>query len=119
MERFISLSVDGQTITSNSLIERWLSTSPYYWMLECEVDGAQLEVKDNILVWKSGTFYWGEWQWGIFKSGEFRSGSWLGGIFFDGIFKGNWHRGVWKSGTFKGNDMTGKLVTSNPSMNKI
>lgn len=110
MERFISLSIGDRTITSSVLIEQWLSTSPYYWMLECELDGAQLEVVDNILVWKSGIFYWGEWHWGVWKSGEFRSGNWLGGIFYDGSFRGTWHRGVWKGGSFAGKDLTGKLA---------
>ena len=108
MERFIKLSVDGdKSITTSKQIEGWLYNSPYYWILECELDGVILSIKDNILCWEDGTFYYGTWQFGIWKKGQFRSGHWLGGVFYEGVFKGNWNRGVWKGGEFKGKDLSG------------
>ena len=111
MSRFKSLELESGKITSNRLIEEYLFQSPFFWLLECEVDEAELKVKDEILIWKSGLFYWGHWKWGVFESGEFRSGDWYGGIFLKGIFKGTWHCGAWKGGVFSGNDLSGKIKT--------
>lgn len=102
-QRFLELKTNEKTYTSNKEIELYLKTSDFYWLLECELDFVKLEIKDNILYWNSGIFYWGDWKWGIWKSGEFRSGTWNGGIFYDGTFKGNWIRGVEKGGTIKKN----------------
>lgn len=109
MERFLSLIIDGQTIDQSKMIEKYLYNSIFYWLLECEVENVNIEIKDNILTWIDGIFYYGNWKWGIWKDGEFRSGNWIGGIFYCGIFKGIWNRGVWKGGEFKGKDITNKL----------
>lgn len=111
MSRFKSLELESGKMTSNKLIEEYLFQSPFAWLLECEIENAEIKIKDEILHWKSGLFYWGHWQWGVFESGEFRSGEWNGGIFLKGIFKGNWHLGVWKGSEFKGNDLSGKIKT--------
>ena len=110
MQRFAQLTVDdGTVLTASKTIEQYLYTSPFYWLLECELDNVSLEIKNNILYWKSGIFYWGVWQWGVFESGEFRSGKWNGGIFLSGTFKGTWNNGVFKGGTFKGKKIKGEF----------
>jgi hypothetical protein len=113
MKRFLSLNVNGQNITAPNLIEEYLYSSEFYWLCDAEIESAKLTIKDNILSWDSGIFYYGEWKWGVFRSGEFRSGNWLGGIFLDGTFKGNWFNGVFKKGIFKGVDISGKLQLDN------
>lgn len=109
MQRFLELKADNKILTSSKQIEQYLYTSPFYWLLDCEIDNVKLEVKDNILFWKSGIFYHGVWKWGVFESGEFRSGTWKGGIFLDGIFKGTFENGVFKKGIFKGKKISGEF----------
>ena len=105
MIRFSSLIVDNKKYTFSLDIERYLVTTEYNWLLECEVENVNIEIKDNILIWKSGIFYWGTWYWGIWKSGEFRSGIWNGGVFYDGIFNGDWLKGRRLGGEFKSVDI--------------
>jgi hypothetical protein len=102
MQRILKIITESIEYTNIKDIENYLYSSPFYWILDCELDNVILEIKDNILYFKSGIFYWGIWYWGVFENGEFRSGDWNGGIFFNGLFKGNWKNGVWKGGTFKG-----------------
>ena len=109
MQRFEELKVDNKIISNSKPIENWLLNSEYHWLLDCEVDNVKLEIKDNILYWKSGILYWGKWKWGVWESGEFRSGDWYGGIFMNGIFKGKWHNGVFKHGEFKGEKLGGSF----------
>ena len=112
MERFLVLNIDGKVINQSKLIENALVDTPFFWLLECELESVNIEIKDGILTWINGIFYWGHWQWGIWKNGEFRSGEWIGGVHYDGMFKGIWKRGVWKGGQFKGTDLTNSIVKS-------
>lgn len=110
MNRFIKLKSNEIELTSSILIEQYLLSNGFSWLLECEFDKADITVKDNMLIWNNGILYWaGDWRFGIFKNGEFRSGNWNGGIFLDGKFNGRWNRGIWKNGIFKGKDNSGKL----------
>jgi hypothetical protein len=102
MQRFLELKTESLHLTSSKLIEQYLYTSNFNWLLTCELDDVCIEIKNNLLHWKSGVFYWGVWEWGIFETGDFRSGIWNGGIFLNGTFKGTWNNGVFKDGTFKG-----------------
>lgn len=92
-QRFKKLTIGDKVITSNKLIEYELSICDFNWLLECEVDNVEIEIKDNILYWHNGIFYWGNWIWGIFNNGEFRSGTWNGGILYGGEFSGEWLNG--------------------------
>lgn len=98
--RFSELKVNDTIIKNNKEIEIYLSNSIFYWLLDCEIDNVKLEIKDDVLYWNNGIFYFGDWVWGVFMNGEFRSGDWNGGIFYDGIFSGNWINGVKKGGNF-------------------
>lgn len=113
MQRFLELKTDNKVFNTTKSIEQYLYTSPFYWLLECEVDDVKLEIKDNILYWNSGIFYWGVWKWGVFNSGEFRSGTWEGGVWFGGTFKGTWLNGVFKAGIFKGKKIKGEFPKEN------
>ena len=74
-----------------------------------ELDNVKLEIKDDILYWKSGILYWGNTQFMVFENGEFRSGTWNCGIFLNGTFKGKWVNGVFKDGTFAGIKIAGEF----------
>ena len=100
-KRFSELKINNKTISNTKEIEVFLSSSDFYWLLDCELDNAKLEIIDNILYWNNGIFYYGDWKWGVWKGGEFRGGYFNGGIFYDGIFNGEWITGVKKGGTFK------------------
>lgn len=107
--RFKKLTYNNKVYENSKQIEEFLYTTPYSWLLECELDEVVLEIKNNILYWKSGILYWGTTEWMVWESGEFRSGTWTGGIFFDGIFKGTWENGVFKNGQFKGIKQKGEF----------
>jgi hypothetical protein len=109
MQRFLELKINDKIYNTNKAIEQELYHSEFYWLLECEVDNVKIEIKDSIIYWKTGIFYWGVWHWGVFENGEFLSGDWLGGIFLNGVFKGVFKNGVFKNGTFKGKKIKGEF----------
>lgn len=101
-KRIIKLIFEGVEFTTPNYIYQKLSESEHNWILDCEIDNVILEIKNNILIFKSGIFYWGYWKWGIFENGDFRSGIWKGGIFKDGTFNGQYNKMVKIGGTIKG-----------------
>jgi hypothetical protein len=110
MQRFEQLQLEDGTILRDSRpIEKYLYTSPFYWLLECELDGVKIKIKDGVLYWQSGVLYWGNWRWGVFEGGSFRSGTWHGGIFTGGTFSARWLNGVFRSGDFRGDRVGGKF----------
>lgn len=106
--RFKNVSINDKNI-SNNAIEHILSKSNFNWILKCEFDNADIEIKDNILFWNGGTFYYGEWKWGVVNNGDFRWCDWNGGIFLNGKFNGVWNNGVFKNGQFKGTKIKGEF----------
>lgn len=96
-QRFIKLTTDTSVYNNTKPIEKYLATTEFDWLLNCELDNVVLEIRDNILYWKSGVMYWGDWKWGVFESGEIRSGTWHGGIKLGGNVKANWLNGVDKT----------------------
>lgn len=101
-KRIKKLTINGNVFTTIKSILYELSITEHNWILDCELDDVVLEIKDNILYFNSGIFYWGIWEWGIFNDGEFRSGLWKGGIFNGGTFNGEYKRMVIKGGIIKG-----------------
>lgn len=96
-QRFIKLTTETSVYTNTKPIEKYLATTEFDWLLNCELDNVVLEIKDNILYFKEGTIYWGNWRWGVFEKGEFRSGTWQGGIVLGGTVKAKWLNGVDKT----------------------
>jgi len=96
-QRFIKLTTENAVITNTKPIEKFLASTSFDWLLNCELDNVELEIKDNILYWKKGVMYWGDWKWGVWESGEFRSGTWHGGILLGGTVKAKWLNGVDKT----------------------
>lgn len=109
-QRFEELQLEDGTILKNTQpIEKWLYSSTFSWLLECELDNVKLAIKDDILYWKSGILYWGVTNFMVFENGEFRSGVWNCGIWLNGTFKGTFKNGVWKKGIFKGTKIAGEF----------
>ena len=55
------------------------------------IEDAEIEIKNNTLIWYNGIFLSGQWIFGIFKNGK---------------FYGNFINGIWEGGQFNG---TGKI----------
>ena len=120
MERFVSLKVDNElTLTISKHIEKYLYASNFYWVLAMECDNVSIEIKNDILYWKSGIVYWGNFIWGVWENGEFRSGTWNGGIFLNGTIAKDvtWLNGVYKGEimNFKGKKINGEFPSENIS----
>jgi len=93
--KYSGLKVDGKTYTDQKKISERLRAAGFGWLIDCEIENAELEIRNETLIWHSGDFLYGTWKWGIFKSGSFH-GKWQGGIFEDGtIVDGTvWNGGI-------------------------
>lgn len=73
------------------------------WLKKACVANEDVEIRHNIVVWKSGDWKYGVWEHGVWESGTFHQGTWKDGVWKGGIFKaGNWINGVWQKGSFTG-----------------
>lgn len=91
--RYKKLNYDGQSITNNREIERILSQEKFYWLIDSEIENADIEIKNNTLIWNEGEYFTGNWHFGIFKGGTFH-GNFINGIFEGGNFEGKWNSGI-------------------------
>jgi hypothetical protein len=91
--RYSELNYRGKTYTSPNEINDILLKEKFYWLIDAEIENAQLEIKNNTLIWKNGSFYTGDWYYGIFKDGSFY-GNWENGIWENGNFGGKWRSGI-------------------------
>lgn len=89
--RFLELTYNENIITDNSIIKKILKEEKLQWLLDSEIEGAKIEIKNKTLIWHDGYFF-GDWYYGIFKGGEFH---------------GNFENGILESGNFKGNFVSG------------
>jgi hypothetical protein len=85
--RFTCLYYNGNKIVDNNTIERKLLSEGLSWLIDCEIENAEIEIKNKTLIWKSGTLYSGLWFYGIWESGTFH-GTWESGIWVDGVRRG-------------------------------
>jgi hypothetical protein len=90
--RYNQLIFDGKVFTSQIKIENILKSKKMYWLIDSEIENANIEIKNDTIIWNEGYFF-GNWKFGIFKGGEFY-GNWENGIFESGKFNGNWKSGV-------------------------
>jgi len=91
--RYEELRYEGKTFVGEAEISRILKANKFYWLIDSEIENANIEIKKETLIWHSGSFYSGSWQYGIFRSGSFH-GVWKGGIFESGVFDGTWIDGI-------------------------
>lgn len=88
----LELKLGDKVYTNPKKINDILRDNQFYWLIDSEVSDAVLEIKNNTLIWHSGSFMSGNWHYGIFKNGGFY------GIFENGIFEDGYFNGVWRSG---------------------
>lgn len=91
--RYLELTYRDKKYTNRKEIDSILTSEKFYWLIDSEIENAQIEIRKNTLVWKNGDFLNGDWYYGIFKNGNFY-GNWENGIFESGNFGGNWQSGI-------------------------
>ena len=91
--KYKSLTIDDKVYKNQKDIEKTLGKQKFYWVIDAELENAEIEITHNTLVWNSGKWFHGKWEFGIFKNGEFH-GIWDNGIFEGGNFKGKWISGI-------------------------
>jgi hypothetical protein len=93
--RFKELRVGERIITKPTDINKELTKFNLQWLIDSEIEDAEVEIKNNTLIWNDGKFITGHWQYGIWKDGQFR-GTWENGIWEKGNFDGKWRSGIKK-----------------------
>ena len=83
----IELRYNEKSYTNKKQILQILESEKFYWLIDSEVDGAIIEIKNNTLIWHEGIYMTGNWKYVIFKNGGFY-GKWENGIWEDGYFGG-------------------------------
>lgn len=91
--KYSKLTVGGKTYKDQRGIVKILKTEGFGWLVDSVIENADIEIKENTLIWRGGLFLEGEWRFGIFKDGRF-CGNWNGGIFEAGNFEGKWLGGI-------------------------
>lgn len=91
--RYKQFKYGNKEITNETSINRILMDNNIGWLIDCEFEDADIELKNNTIIWNSGNFYNGDWQYGIFKDGEFH-GNFINGIFENGKMKGTFISGI-------------------------
>lgn len=93
--KFIQLKYNQKTYKSQKEIGILLKELKFYWLIDSEFENADIEIKNNTVIWNDGDFFSGNWEYGIFKNGKFY-GNWINGIWENGIFAGKWLSGIGK-----------------------
>jgi hypothetical protein len=91
--RYSELKFRGKTYTSQHEINDILYKEGFYWLIDSEIENAQIEIHKDTLVWHGGSFLSGDWHYGIFKNGDF-FGDFHNGIWENGNFGGKWQSGI-------------------------
>lgn len=91
--RYVELKYRGKVYTNQREINDILIKEEIYWLIDSEIEDAQIELEKNTIIWYSGSYYSGDWHYGIFKDGKFY-GNWKNGIWESGFFGGKWHGGI-------------------------
>lgn len=94
--RFKEFKVEGEYISDSTNINDILISNNLKWLIDAEIENAEIEIKNKTAVWKNGIFYTGNWNYGIWKNGDFY-GIWENGIWENGNFKGKWESGIDKT----------------------
>ncbi len=91
--RYKQLKYGDKTITNIRKIDSVLMEEGLRWLIDCEIEDADIEIKNKTLIWNSGKFITGNWEYGIFKDGTFY-GTFKNGIFENGNMRGNFISGI-------------------------
>jgi hypothetical protein len=91
--RFTELIYGDKKIINQNQIEGILEKNNFHWLIDSEIENAQIEIRKNTLIWHGGNFYSGFCNYGIFKNGNF-FGTFENGIFENGNLYGKFIGGV-------------------------
>jgi len=91
--RYKELKYRDKAHTNQSEINDILTNQKFYWLIDSEIENAQIEIKNQTIIWNGGNFYSGDWHYGIFRDGKFY-GNWENGIWEGGDFRGKWQSGI-------------------------
>lgn len=91
--RYDALHYKSKVIKSPNEINRILIENNFEWLLDCEIENANFEIRNNTIIWNYGNLYSGNWIYGIWKNGVFH-GTFENGIFENGDFKGKFISGI-------------------------
>lgn len=91
--KFVQLKYKDKTYKSQKEINQILKDLKFYWLIDSELENADIEIEKNTLIWNNGDFFSGDWEYGIFKDGKFY-GNWKNGIWENGNFAGKWQSGI-------------------------
>jgi hypothetical protein len=91
--KYKELKVGDKTYDTQNKIEEVLKKHGFFWVIDAEFEEADIEIKNETLIWNSGTWLHGTWEYGIWMDGIFH-GQWLNGIFENGQFQGEWESGI-------------------------
>jgi hypothetical protein len=93
--KYKELKYGDKAYKSEKEIVKVLKEKGFNWLINSELEKAELEIKNDTLIWHNGDFQFGKWKYGIFKEGTF-NGTWESGIFEPGeaYFKGKWIDGI-------------------------
>lgn len=93
--RFKEVKVGERILTNPIQINKELTTNNLDWLIDSEIENAEIEIKHKTLIWKNGNYNAGKWHYGIWKFGNFK-GVWENGIWENGSFEGKWKSGIGK-----------------------
>lgn len=91
--RYREVKIDGKVLSGEGKIAAELASRGLYWLIDSEVEDAEIEICGGTVIWHSGEFLSGRWHYGIFKGGDFH-GVWENGIFERGNMSGRWVSGI-------------------------
>ncbi len=91
--RFKLFTYEGEIIKDPKKQDEFLEKNNFHWLIDSEIEDAQIEIKNKTLIWHGGKFYSGFWNYGIFKGGEF-FGHFENGIIEGGKFHGKFISGI-------------------------
>ena len=73
------------------------------WLREAKVRNEDVEIIDDVVIWKDGIWEDGIWKDGIWERGIWERGTWRRGIWERGTWEdGIWRCGIWERGTWRG-----------------
>ena len=93
--RYAKLRINDKIITDSQNIDKVLLINDMHWLIDSEIESADIEIKNKTLIWNDGIFYSSNWHFGIWKNGTFHA-VWENGIWENGIFLGKWKSGIKK-----------------------
>lgn len=91
--KYKQLKVGDKSYTNNKQIDKILGDNKFHWIIDSEIEDAEIELKNNTVIWENGKWLHGTWEYGIWLNGVFY-GKWSNGIFEKGTFKGEWKSGI-------------------------